>query len=47
MADLETIRYETMAWEHECNAQQTSVDWPLTTDDARLRLKRLYPQYQG
>jgi hypothetical protein len=47
MADLETVRYETMAWEHKCNAHQIGVDWQCTTDDARIRLQRLYPQYQG
>jgi hypothetical protein len=47
MADLETVRHETKAWEHERNAQQTGVDWQFTTEDARIRLKRLYPQYQG
>jgi DDE superfamily endonuclease len=46
MADLATLRHETKAWEHERNAQQTGVDWQFTTADARIRLKRLYPQYQ-
>ena len=46
MADLETVRSETKAWEHERNAKQTGVDWHFTTADARIRLKRLYPQYQ-
>jgi hypothetical protein len=26
MADLETLRHETKAWEHERNAQQRGVD---------------------
>ena len=43
---IETLRQETKAWEHERHAKQTSVDWPFTTADARIRLKRLYPQYQ-
>jgi hypothetical protein len=47
IADLETLRHETKAWEHERNAKQTGVDWQFTTEDARIRLKRLYPQYQG
>jgi DDE superfamily endonuclease len=47
IADLETLQQETKAWEHERNAKQTGVDWQFTTDDARIRLKRLYPQYQG
>jgi hypothetical protein len=47
IADLEILRQETKAWEHERNAKQTGVDWQFTTEDARIRLKRLYPQYQG
>jgi hypothetical protein len=47
IADLKTLRHETKAWEHERNAKQTGGDWRFTTEDARLKLKRLYPQYQG
>ena len=46
IAAIETLRQETKAWEHERNAKQTGVDWQFTTADARIRLKRLYPQYQ-
>ena len=45
IAAIETLRQETKAWEHERNTKQTGVDWHFTTEDARLRLKRLYPQY--
>jgi hypothetical protein len=46
IAEIETLRQETKAWEHERHVKQTGVDWQFTTDDARIRLKRLYPQYQ-
>jgi hypothetical protein len=46
IAAIDTLRQETKAWEHERNAKQTGVDWQFTTADARIRLKRLYPQYQ-
>jgi hypothetical protein len=46
IAALETLQQETKAWEHERNAKQTGVDWHFTTEEARIRLKRLYPQYQ-
>jgi hypothetical protein len=46
IAALETLRQETKAWEQRRNAKQTGVDWQFTTEDARIRLKRLYPQYQ-
>src|SRR4029450_4713549 len=46
MAAIDTLRQETKAWEHERHAKQTGVDWHCTTEDARIRLKRPYPQYQ-
>ena len=45
-AAIETLRQATKAWEHARNANQTGVDRHCTTDDARIRLKRLYPQFQ-
>jgi hypothetical protein len=46
IADLDRLRHEAKAWEQERNAKQTGVDWQFTTEEARIRLKRLYPQYQ-
>ena len=31
------------AWECDRNARQIGVNWQFTTDDARIKLKRLYP----
>jgi len=44
--DIDTLRNETQAWEQKRNAQQKGVDWQFTTHDARIKLKRLYPQLQ-
>ena len=43
--DIETLRRETKAWEIRRNAEAKQVDWQWTTNDARIRLKRLYPQF--
>ena len=43
--DLETLRLETQAWQMKRNAKAKGVDWQFTTQDARTRLKRLYPQF--
>ena len=43
--DLETLRSETQAWQTQRNAEAKGVDWQFTTQDARTRLKRLYPQF--
>ena len=41
--DQPTLRREAAAWEAGRNAKGSSVDWRFTTDDARIKLKRLYP----
>ena len=45
ISDLETLRSETQAWQKQRNAEAKGVDWQFTTQDARTRLKRLYPQF--
>jgi DDE superfamily endonuclease len=45
--DLETLREETQQWEQRRNASQKGVDWQFSTHDARIKLKRLYPQMQS
>jgi len=34
---------DTEAWSVQRNNKQASVDWQFTSDDARIKLKRLYP----
>jgi transposase len=41
--DRVTLERETSAWENERNAQEATVEWRFTTDDARIKLKKLYP----
>jgi len=36
---------ETDAWASQRNKKQSTVDWQFTTDDARIKLKRLYPSF--
>ena len=38
---------EVAAWERERNIAQVKVDWRFTTDDARIKLKHLYPSIQS
>ena len=44
--DIERLRQEARAWYPQRNDGQKGVDGPFTTADARIRLKRLYPQIQ-
>jgi len=41
--DEETLKRKARAIEDSRNRSQSSVDWQFTTDDARIKLKRLYP----
>jgi hypothetical protein len=41
--DQLTLIAEVAAWQHKRNAAQVTVDWHFTAEDARLKLKRLYP----
>jgi hypothetical protein len=38
------LEKEVAAWEAHRNKQHAKADWQFTTDDARVKLKRLYPQ---
>jgi transposase len=42
--DIETMMQVTTAWYEKRNAAEASVDWQFTTEDARIKLKRLYPK---
>jgi hypothetical protein len=44
--DIETLRAETAAWASDVNSTQRGVDWQMTIDDARRKLKSVYPKIQ-
>jgi len=44
IADIQTMQHEVAAWERERNNRAATIDWRFTTEDARIKLKRLYPQ---
>ncbi len=41
---IEKMRKKVAAWNDDRNCRQTTVDWQFKTDDARIKLKRLYPK---
>jgi hypothetical protein len=43
IADIHTLKTELKAWGTQRNSKQIGVDWQFTTEDARIKLKRLYP----
>jgi len=44
IGDIETFRKEDKAWQDARNAAGKGADWQFTSKDARIKLKRLYPQ---
>ena len=46
IADVETLTSEVAAWQALRNEDGSSVDWRFKTEDARIKLKRLYPSIQ-
>ena len=41
--DRETVRQEVEAWTASRNQDAATVDWRFTTEDARIKLRQLYP----
>lgn len=44
--DLETLKIEVAAWETRRNDTANKIDWQFTTQDARIKLKHLYPSFE-
>jgi hypothetical protein len=47
LADEVTLRKEVGAWEQERNTRGSTIEWRFTTEDARIKLKRLYPSFEA
>lgn len=43
-ATIEFLRKETTAWQRHQNTKQRGVDWQFKIDDARIKLKTIYPK---
>ncbi len=44
IGDLSTLREEIAAWSTDVNSTQRGVDWQMKIDDARCKLKSVYPK---
>jgi hypothetical protein len=47
LADQATLEREAAAWQAARNRAGRGVNWRFTTEDARIKLKHLYPTTQG
>ena len=41
--DRRTLAHEVAAWEQSRNGAQAKIVWQFTAEDARIKLRRLYP----
>jgi len=46
MEDIKRLEKEVMPWSERRNAREAKVDWRFTTDDARIKMKKLYPSLE-
>lgn len=46
LGDRNTVEREVAAWVRDRNEAGQTIDWRFTTEDARIKLKRLYPAFQ-
>ena len=45
MDSIDILRNEVATWQTARDRLRAKVDWQFTTDDARVKLKRLYPTF--
>lgn len=45
LPDQETVKHEVAAWERERNQHAAKANWRFTTEEARIKLKKLYPSF--
>ena len=43
IADIETVAEQVKAWTEHRNTASATINWQFKTDDARIKLRRLYP----
>ena len=46
IGELDQLRKEIGAWSTDVNRTQRGVDWQMKTEDARCKLKSIYPNIE-
>lgn len=42
--DIEQMRQQVQSWQNDRNNRKATIDWQFTTEDARIKLKHVYPK---
>jgi hypothetical protein len=45
--DIKEIEFQVKAWQEARNNKNAKINWQFTTDDARIKLRRLYPTFDA
>ena len=45
--NMEKLKYEVAGWQMTRNVAEAKVNWRFTTEDARIKLKKLYPSIEA
>jgi transposase len=45
ISSIEEIKMEVDAWQRHRNNKNSKINWQFTNEDARIKLKKLYPSY--
>tara|TARA_R110000803_G_scaffold91628_1_gene159158 strand:+ start:964 stop:1158 length:195 start_codon:yes stop_codon:yes gene_type:complete len=46
IGDMETVKSEVNSWMEDRNNKDAKINWRFDEDEARIKLKRLYPSYE-
>ena len=47
LATMQQVQARVVAWQQRRNQQQAAIQWRFTTQDAPIKLKRLYPSHEA
>ena len=47
LPNFAALQAEVAAWQDRRNADRRTIEWRFTTDDARIKLRRLYPAFHA
>lgn len=45
LSTMRKVEHEVAAWQKERNNKENKINWQFTTDNARIKLKKLYPSF--
>jgi len=47
IATIDEVKQEVQAWQEIKNSKNCKINWQFSTNDNRIKLKRLYPSFDN